>query len=256
MASVENERLQVNRAHIGTMGWSYSFWKGNFYPDGVKSKQFLAEYSKHFNSVEIDNTFYRIPSEKSILEWADQTPITFLFSVKFPSIITHVKMLRNCEDDVNRFIQRISKLENKLGPLLMQFPPNFNADRLPLLADFLPSLPKEFRYALEVRNKSLLDEQLRSLLREYGVALTMVDSASVRTAEAVTADFAYVRWEGDRRKVTGTRGKVEVDRRDSIRMWGDRVRGFLSEGVEVFGYFSKYYSGHPPTDARQLLDLL
>jgi uncharacterized protein YecE (DUF72 family) len=245
----------MNRVHVGTMGWSYDFWRGSLYPKDMKSKNFLAEYSKHFNTVEIDNTFYKIPSEATVTNWKDQTPTGFLFSAKFPGIVTHVKMLKDCENEVERFTQRISRLQDKLGPLLLQFPRNFDPKHAEALNSFLPSLPKGFRFALEVRNSKLLNEKLYSVLRENGVALATVDGPSVPKADVTTADFAYIRWEGDRRKVKGTLGTVEVDRTADIRKWAEKVNT-LSERGEVFGYFSKYYSGHPPTDIHQLLGFL
>lgn len=236
------------------MGWSYSFWAGDFYPTGLKPKEFLTEYAKHFDSVELDSTFYRIPSANSTKAWREEVPEGFLFSAKFPRIITHLKMLRDCEREVHAFVSRMSELQDKLGPLLLQFPSSFGADQLPRLQEFLLTLPKGFRCAVEVRNKALQGEKLQSLLREHGVAMVLVNQPVFE--EEVTADFAYVRWEGDRSKVKGTLGKVEVDRTEDIEKWAFQVRKLLNRQVEVFGYFSKYYSGYPPNDANQLLKSL
>jgi uncharacterized protein YecE (DUF72 family) len=236
------------------MGWSYWFWVGDFYPRGLKPAAFLAEYAKHFDSVELDNTFYRIPSASTVKAWRKQTPEGFLFSAKFPRIITHVKMLRDCEREVDTFISRMSHLQNKLGPLLLQFPRSFGPKHFPTLREFLSTLPKGFRYAVEVRNKGLLGEKLNSLLRENGVALVLVGQPVPE--EEVATDFVYVRLKGDRRKVNGTLCKVEVDRTEDIRKWAVQVKSFLDRQLEVFGYFSKYYSGYPPKDAEQLLNLL
>jgi len=254
MANSEGKRGTIEKLHIGTMGWSYGFWVGDFYPRGLKPTGFLAEYAKHFGSVELDNTFYRIPSASTVKAWREQTPEGFLFSAKFPRIITHVKMLRDCEREVETFVSRMSHLQNKLGPLLLQFPSSFGPNHFPLLREFLSTLPKGFRYAVEVRNKGLLGEKLNSLLRENGVALVLVGQPVPE--EEVTADFVYVRLEGDRRKVNGTLGRVEVDRTEDISKWAVQVKSFLDRQLEVFGYFSKYYSGYPPNDAEQLLDLL
>jgi uncharacterized protein YecE (DUF72 family) len=256
MVTPESKRGRIAKAHIGTMGWSYPFWVGGFYPAGVKPSGYLTEYSKSFNSVEVDNTFYRIPSTNTVKTWESQTPKGFLFSAKFPRIITHVKMLRNCEKETERFLSTMSQLQDKLGPLLLQFPPSFKPEHLPLLQGFLSALPRNHRYAVEVRNKELLGEVLYSLLRETGVAPVLVDQTSVSSIEKSSADFVYIRWEGDRRKVTGTFGKVEVDRTGDIRKWAPIVQGLLDRDLEVFGYFSKYYSGYPPVDIEQLLSLL
>ncbi len=256
MASSESKRSKIDGVHMGTMGWSYAFWVGRFYPDEAKPQEYLAEYSKRLESVEIDSTFYRIPSASVVRAWGSQTSEGFLFSAKFPRVITHVKMLRDCEEDVDRFIASVSLLKSKLGPLLLQFPSTFKAEHLLRLQDFLLALPKGYRYAVEVRDRSLLGERLHSLLRENRVALVLVDQPSAPLVEEVTADFVYVRWEGDRRKVNGTLGKVEADRTEDIRKWAEKIRSFLDSRIEVFGYFSKYYSGYPPADAKQLLDFL
>jgi uncharacterized protein YecE (DUF72 family) len=246
----------LDRVHVGTMGWSYNFWVGNFYPKGTKSTQFLTEYSKHFDTVEIDNTFYRVPSKSSLEKWKEQTPTDFVFSAKFPQIITHRKMLKDCEQDVKFFTERMSVLENKLGPLLLQLPPAFGGKQFTLLKDFLPKLPKGHRYAVEIRNSQLLNSELFAILRENEVALAMVDSPFMPEINELTARFVYVRWEGDRKKVNGTLGRTEVDRTDETKKWAEKVKTFLGEANEVFGYFSKYYSGNPPSDAKQLVESL
>jgi uncharacterized protein YecE (DUF72 family) len=246
----------MGKIHIGTMGWSYSFWLGTFYPKKLLPDEFLTEYSKHFDTVEVDNTFYRIPYESTVAKWRDQTPKDFLFSAKVPRIITHQRMLKNCEQEMARFIDSISRLQPKLGPLLLQFPPSFEPEHIPLLANFLRILSEGYRFAVEVRNEKLLNDTLYSLLEENRVALAVVDSPSVPGANVITAEFAYVRWEGDRRKVKGTLGEAEVDRRRDIEVWAEKTRNLLGKTAEVFGYFSKYYSGNPPEDAERLLGLL
>jgi uncharacterized protein YecE (DUF72 family) len=246
----------MDKIHIGTMGWSYPFWVGNFYPNGVKSSEYLTEYSKHFDTVEIDNTFYRIPNEISFERWKRQTPDGFLFSAKFPQIITHKKMLKDCKKESEFFIKSVSILQNKLGPLLLQFPPTFGPEKITILKDFLVNLPKKCRYAVEVRNRKLLDDRLYSILRDNQTALTLTVGHFIPETEQITADFVYIRWEGDRSKVNGTLGKVEVDKTDEIKSWAGKIDELLKKTKEVFGYFSKYYSGHPPSDVRQLIESL
>jgi uncharacterized protein YecE (DUF72 family) len=235
------------------MGWSYGFWKGSFYPDDLASKDFLKFYAGHFGTVEVDSTFYRIPTTKTITDWRQQTSGGFLFSLKFPQKITHIKMLQNCEEETRVFLERAAALKEKLGVLLLQFPPMFRKQHFPLLASYLPTLPKGYRYAVEVRNKSLLTEELFALLRANGVALAWVDAAKMPLADTVTADFLYIRWEGDRKTVTGTSGKVETDRTTDIAAWAQKLQPFLQKGTPVFGYFSKYYSGYPTGDAQEFL---
>ena len=248
----------MNKVHVGTMGWSYSFWKGSFYPEGLAQDQFLTEYSKHFDTVEVDYTFYRVPSESTVTSWKSQTSLAkpFVFAAKFPRVITHQKMLKDCDEEASWFIERISKLRGNLGPLLLQFPAAFKPEHVERLRDFLPSLPKQHRYAVEIRNKKSLTNRLYSLLRENDVALTIVDSPLIPAVEEMTADFAYIRWEGDRKKVSGTLGKTETDRTSDIEKWARIIKSLQEKTTEVFGYFSKYYSGYPPTDAKKLLEFL
>lgn len=246
----------MRKIHIGTMGWSYSFWVGNFYSEGTDSGSYLTEYSKHFDTVEVDSTFYRIPSEETVVKWRNQTPPDFLFSAKFPQVITHVKMLKNCERETERFIKHISDLGNKLGPLLLQFPSGFGEEQLGVLHDFLSSLPDGHRLVVEVRNRKVLGDRLFSVLRDSGVALAFVDSPFMSETVEVTADFVYFRWEGNRRNVKGTVGRIEVDRTEDTKKWAGKIGRLMDGTDEVFGYFSKYYSGYPPSDAKQLSSLL
>jgi uncharacterized protein YecE (DUF72 family) len=235
------------------MGWSYNFWKGNFYPKGLTSEEFLAYYGGKLGTVEVDSTFYRIPRMETVAEWKQQTPKGFLFSLKFPQKITHIKMLKECEEETRVFLERVDLLGDKLGVLLLQFPPMFRQQHFPVLADYLKILPKRYRYAVEVRNKSLLTQELFGLLREHNMALAWVDAAKMPLAMEVTADFSYVRWEGDRKIVTGTLGKIEADKTLQIREWAERLNPFLDRGRQVFGYFSKYFSGCPTCDADSML---
>lgn len=253
MVAAEGARIKLREIHIGTMGWSYNFWKTSFYPENLKPKEFLAYYAAQFNSVEVNSTFYRIPRKQSVMEWKEQTPDGFKFSLKFPRIITHIKMLKNCEEEAAAFIERVELLKEKLGPLLLQFPYAFTDDHALPLRDFLKDLPKQHRYVVEVRNRKLLNESFYSLLRDNHAALAWVDSPLMPEINEVTPDFIYVRWEGDRRKVKGTLGKTEMDRVASIKLWTKRISQLAHEETDVFGYFSKYYSGHPPSDVREFL---
>jgi uncharacterized protein YecE (DUF72 family) len=246
----------MQNLHLGTIGWSYSFWRGRFYPEKTVSKDFLAYYATRFDTVEVDSTFYRIPTQPAVTNWKSQTPQNFKFSLKFPSVITHIKMLRNCERETNFFFERIKLLNEKLGPLLLQFPSTFGVDRLSDLTAYLQSLPKMNRYVVEVRNKAWLNGDFYSLLRANNAALAWVDSPNMPLTAELTSDFLYVRLEGDRKKVNGTLGKIETDTQSGLRVWADRLKTYLGRKMEVFGYFGKYYSGYPPSDVDSLSKML
>jgi len=240
---------------IGTMGWSYDFWRGSFYPKDLAPSEFLTYYSKQFDTVEVDSTFYRIPREQTVRNWKKQTTPHFTFSFKFPRIITHIKMLENCQEETRVFLERLGLLNEKVGPLLLQLPPTFGSNRMESLNTFLKSLPKEHSYAVEVRNREALNERLYSILNENKVALTWVDSSSLSIVDGMTAGFVYVRLEGDRKRVNGTLGKTEVDCTPDIRHWVDILKSASDKGTEIFVYFSKYYSGLPTSDVREFLKL-
>ncbi len=244
----------MKKMHIGTMGWSYDFWIGNFYPAG--SQNLLTEYAKNFDTVEINNTFYRIPSRDTVRKWKEEVPEDFIFSAKFPRKITHIKMLQDCREELEVFIEHMSLLGNKLGPMLMQFPSGFVPEKSEILKDFLAGLPERCRFAVEVRNKKWLGDKFYDLLRDNRVALVLIDHPWMPQMNMITADFTYIRWEGDRNKIKGTLGKVERDRSEDIKNWGMNIKGFFEDSVEVFGYFNKSYSGYPPGDVRMLLDIL
>jgi len=242
--------------YLGTIGWSYNFWKGNFYPNKTASKDYLVYYASHFNTVEVDSTFYRIPAQSTVTNWKQQTPQNFLFSLKFPQLITHIRMLKNCEYETDVFLKTVSVLGEKLGALLLQFPPNFNAEHLTDLEAYLEKLPKEHRYVVEVRNKSWLNQKFYSILRANRVALAWADSPLMSQISEVTAGFLYIRWEGNRKKVNGTLGKIEADREGDLKLEAAKIKLLVEKQIEVFGYFAKYYSGYPPSDIVNLQKLV
>lgn len=242
------------KLHLGTIGWSYNFWKGPFYPSKTASKNYLAYYSSKFDTVEVDSTFYHLPTESTMENWRMQVPTGFVFALKFPQLITHVKALKDCEQQTEAFLGRAELLKDKLGPLLLQFPPNYTVAHMPGLASYLAELPKQHRYAVEVRNKSWLTQEFASLLRKNGVALVSTEKSLTVEIEA-TADFLYLRWEGDRKTVNGLKGNIETDKTAELQIWADKLRPQLDRGMDVFGYFGKYYSGLPPSDVDTLWKL-
>jgi uncharacterized protein YecE (DUF72 family) len=241
--------------YVGTMGWSYSFWKGPFYPKNTIAKDFLTYYANQFRTVEVDSTFYRIPSSQIVDEWKNQTPSDFLFSLKFPQRITHYNMLRNCEEDTEFFLEKANLLGPKLGVLLLQFPPMFKQIHYQLLKDYVKQLPQKYRYAIELRNKSLLNKNVYSLLKEYNIALVWVDSPDLPFIDEITADFIYLRWEGDRKKVLGTKAITEINQLARLQEWATKLKSFMEKQTLFFGYFSKYYSGYPPKDVIDFINL-
>jgi uncharacterized protein YecE (DUF72 family) len=254
LVDAQSKRVNINsNVYVGTMGWSYAFWKGVFYPADLAAKDFLTYYATWFRTVEVDNTFYRIPSEQTVLGWKNQTPSDFVFSLKFPQWITHIKMLQDCAEETALFLERVDLLGEKLGVLLLQLPSMFRQTHFPLLREYLKTLPQHRRYVVEIRNKSLFTPDLYSLLREHKVALAWADAPNMLLPEEVTSDFLYLRWVGDRKNVTGTLSRTEIDQTTSTQTWVTKLKNHLKKQTPIFGYFSKYYSGYPPKDVEDFV---
>ena len=247
---------------LGTSSGSCEDWIGPFYPPGTAPADFLAVYARHFDTVEVDATYYRIPSEAMVRNWRARTPPGFTFAAKFPQTITHEKVMRDCREEMTSFLRVMSLLEDRLGPLLLQFP-YFNKqafarpeDFLARLGPFLDELPGEFRYALELRNKGWVNARLLDLLRRKGVALALIDhpwvtpvAQLVQKFDVVTADFAYVRWLGDRKGIeekTRHWDRTIVDREAEMRIWIPVLRQLLARGISIRGYFNNHYAGFGP----------
>ena len=235
------------------MGWSYKFWIGKLYLEGMKPTDYLTEYAKVMNSVEVDATFYRIPSVSTVEAWRDAVPEGFRFAAKFPQTVTHVPGLAYDAERLDVFLRHIEVLGRKLGPLLLQFPP-FLKPTYPALDDLLEKLPKKRLVAAEFRNKRWFTEETYKLLRDHSVALALTNRP--RAAEVDTADFSYIRLEGDRKVVNGQRGEVEVERSADTTEWAEKVKKILESERDVFTYFSKYYSGYPPADVEAMREML
>lgn len=246
----------MQNLHLGTIGFSYGFWRSKFYPSKTASTDYLTYYASQFNTVEVDSTFYRIPTKQTVLNWKKQVSEDFLFSFKFPQVITHLKKLKDCQYETGIFLDRINLLEGKVGALLLQFPPNFDVEHMADLEDFLRKLPKQHRIVVEVRNKNWLNQEFYSILRANKAALAWTDSPLMAEIGEITAGFLYIRWEGDRKKVNGTLGKIEADRTGDLNLVAKNIKPLVTRQIEVFGYFGKYYSGYPPSDINCLSSFL
>src|SRR3712207_6270010 len=163
------------RLYLGTSGWSYADWEGTLYPEGLPAASRLAEYVKSYATVEIDSSFYGTPRRSTVQNWREIAPDGFLFAAKFPQEVTHERNLISSEAETESFISTMDELGDRLGPLLLQLPPSFTVEGMGVLEDFLKGLPEGFRYAVEVRHRSWLGSDLPEMLRERGVALTLID---------------------------------------------------------------------------------
>jgi uncharacterized protein YecE (DUF72 family) len=181
------------RVRIGTSGYSYAEWKGNFYPEKFPAKEMLRFYAQRFPTVEINNTFYRMPTEALIRGWAEQVPQDFSFVIKVPKRITHDKRLKECRELLTYLFDATATLGERLGPLLVQLPPNFKKD-VPLLKAFFGDMPERRRVAVEFRNTSWFDDEVFELLRAERAALCVADTGEEPVVPLVaTTDWGYLR---------------------------------------------------------------
>lgn len=242
--------------HIGTSGWSYKDWVGNFYPSNTPAKEYLKIYVNRFNTVEIDSTFYGIPRKSTVEAWYKTAPDNFKFAPKLPQEITHKSDLTGIEDILSGFLNIISLLKEKLGPILIQFPYSFTPQTGSNLGRFLTELPSGFDFIIEVRNRQWLGEKFYDMLREQSVGLALLDHPWVPKIEVVTSKILYIRFLGDRQNVAEDFGHIQVDREKDLAEW-KRIVTALEEKVDDFyGYFNNHYSGHSPSTAKRFLELL
>jgi uncharacterized protein YecE (DUF72 family) len=227
---------------VGTSGYAYKPWKGSFYPEKLPDKEMLQFYASQLSTVEINFTFYQMPKESLLQGWAAAVPDGFQFALKANQKITHVARLRNCESTLKRFLEVATVLQeqNKLGPILVQLPPNFKFDAAQL-AEFLAMRPAAFRFAFEVRHKSWYTEETYVLLRKFETALCLAETDELAPPDVVTAGFVYVRLR-----------KEEYSPKE-LATWRKRFDDWMKKGVDVYVYVKHEEAGKGPKYARALL---
>ena len=251
----------ATKLHVGTQGWNYDAWVGPFYPEGTRSADFLTVYARAFETVEVDSTFYASPVSKTVRGWAQRTPDDFLFSLKMPQEITHERRLRNVDDLAAEFFERARELEGKLGPILIQLGPDFAPNELPAVAQFLPKLPRDLRFAIEFRQRGWIHDGVLALLAEHNVALAIAEGRWIprkqmmQLASRPTADFAYVRLMGLDQSIVDY-SRVQIDRTRDLEAWASILWPYAEQGREAFVYINNHFSGHSPAAARDLQRLL
>ncbi len=240
----------MGKVWIGTSGWNYGHWRGRFYPIDLPEKRWLEFYAERFDTVELNSPFYRIPSEASFKSWYRRTPEGFVFSVKASRLITHVRKLRQAQQELEWFFSVVYALGEKLGPILFQTPPSLRAD-LKLLEDFLSCLPKGHRYAFEFRHPSWFDVKVYELLEAFGATLCVADSPRYPKEEVVVGPFLYLRLHGSKRLYASLYSPEELEK------WADFIRFAFKRGVkEVFCYFDNDYEAYAVRNALELKELL
>ena len=238
-------------AYVGTSGWNYREWRGVFFPEDLAARKWLAFYATRFDSVEINYTFYRLPSEESCRAWYRETPANFRFAVKASRYITHIKRLRDSREAWDAFLKRIKILKEKLGPILLQFPSNFRATETNLhsVDEFLAyAVRRSTRLALEFRDRSCLENEMIGILRRHRAALVVSHSSKYPVAEICpTSDFAYFRFHGPKQMFASGYSDTE------LRHWSEQMKAQLRAHQDVYAYFNNDARCHAPGDAQVLL---
>ncbi len=245
---------QTGTLHLGTQGFAFDDWVGPFYPPGTAKSAYLEAYAQAFSTVEIDSTFYATPRASVVEGWARRTPDGFRFAAKFPKLITHDKKLDGARGDAEAFVGTMQALGDKLGVLTLQFAYDFTPDLFGRLEAFLRDLPKGPRDAVEIRNRQWLTADLGEMLSGLGVALVLQDLYYMPKMTWITTDFTVIRWLGRRSDIERF-DRIQIDRTKELTAWAERVRRFLDDGIEVYGYFNNHFAGHSPASLRQFVEI-
>ena len=230
---------------IGTSGWHYRHWVGTFYPPDLKTSQMFAFYQRFFDTVELNNSFYRLPTPDAFRAWRASAGPEFVFAVKGSRFLTHNKKLKEPEQALHNLLPRAELLGEKLGPVLFQLPPKWKLN-LERLDTFLQALPKVHRYAFEFREETWHTQAVYDILRRYNAAYCIHELAGFHTPIEVTADFAYVRLHGPGGKYQG----CYTD--DKLQEWADRIAEWSRKLRAVYVYFDNDDSGYAPRNALEL----
>jgi uncharacterized protein YecE (DUF72 family) len=236
-------------ARIGCSGWQYKHWKGDFYPAALPQTRWFEHYASIFDTVEINNSFYRLPERATFAAWARRAPTRFEFAVKASRFLTHMKKLKDPEEPVDRLFSRMRALGTHLGPVLYQLPPGWRVDR-ERFAHFLTVLPRGARHVVEFREPTWYDDEIRALMIRHRVALCLHDMAGSATGRERAGRFVYVRFHG----ATGKYGGSYSDER--LRSWAGWLNEQRGAGCDVYAYFNNDVGGHAPRNALTLRGML
>lgn len=237
--------------HIGTSGWNYKHWKETVYPEDISQKEWLGYYQQKLKTVEINNSFYRLPEPKTFRKWKNTADGEFIFAVKASRYLTHMKKLKDPGDSLDNMLETFASLEEKLGPILFQLPPRwkFNADRLSSFIDLLPQ--KQNRYTFEFRDKSWINDSTLDLLKDHNIAFCIYDLAGYQSPLHITADFVYVRLHGPaREKYQGKYTEKQLSE------WAERINNWQDDNLDVFLYFDNDQKGYAAHNAMELNEML
>ncbi len=246
---VQKKDLYQKSINIGTSGWHYQHWIGPFYPEDLEKSKMLDYYIQYFSTVEINNSFYRLPEEKTFKNWVDKISGGFIFSVKASRYITHMKKLKNTLEALNRFMSGIKPLENHLGPILFQLPPRWKCN-IERLESFLEILPSERRYVFEFRDPSWWNDTVYVLLKSRQAAFCIFDLGGVLSPVIATTDFIYIRLHGPDDAYQGSYSEK------ALREWAGKIKQWNQQQKTIFCYFDNDQAGFAAKNAFRLKQIL
>jgi len=237
------------RLWIGTSGWHYGHWRNIFYPQKMSPARMLAHYASEFDTVEINNTFYRLPETQTFTDWASVTPRGFRFAVKASRFITHIKRLRDPAEPIDRLFSRAAALGRRFGPVLFQLPPSWKFDE-ERLRDFLDQLPRDHQHVFELRDPTWYSPTTYKLLSDHNAALCVHDLKGEGWPAEVTANFIYLRLHGPTGAYHGKYSQPTLGR------WARWIEGRAGKATDIYVYFNNDVGGHAITNARELRSML
>ncbi|MEW5959693.1 MAG: DUF72 domain-containing protein [Chloroflexota bacterium] len=236
------------RCYIGTSGWVYAHWQGVFYPPDLPQSRWYGHYARRFDTVEINTSFYRLPSEAAFDRWQAQAPPGFVYALKANRYLTHIKRLKDAAEPLERFLVRARRLKDALGPILWQLPPKWGADPA-RLETFAAGLPPDLVHAFEFRDPRWFVPAVRDILERFGLSFCIFDMPDLPCPPWVTSDVVYLRFHGAGLVYAGRYGQA------GLLPWAERVRQWLAGGRTVYAYFNNDAFGHALEDARTLREL-
>jgi uncharacterized protein YecE (DUF72 family) len=237
------------------MGFSYKQWVGPFYPDGLNARYHLAYYAERFNSLEIDSTFYGSPKASSIQRWHDVTPKAFKICPKMPRAITHDARLVGVEDLAQEFLEKMRLLKDKLGVILIQFPPDFSQAEMSQLIHFLPALPKDLRFAVEFRHPSWNKPETAVLLETHNICWVSADTVYMPRQITPTTDFLYLRFIGPHGRFAN-KDRIQIDRSADLEQWWRMLQSHLQKVKVVYAFFNDDFEGFSPTTCNRFKHII
>jgi uncharacterized protein YecE (DUF72 family) len=242
--------MKKSKIYIGTSGWNYNHWVNEFYPGDLPKKNWLQFYiEKGFKTVELNNSFYHLPSSSTFDKWRKSVPKDFIFAVKASRYITHMKKLKDPDKPVKRFLESSRDLKKKLGPVLFQFPPawKFNSERF---KKFIKKLPSKYKYTFEFRNDTWWNDEVLNLLKKYNSAFCIYELNGTITPKEITADFIYIRLHGPHGKYQGNYSEKVLSN------WADFINRWNKKGKEIYCYFDNDQKGYAAKNALELKKII